>query len=524
MNGVVIAGTHSGCGKTTVTLGILAALRKKGLKVQPFKAGPDFIDSGLHKIITGKHSRNLDMWMCGEDYVKECFYKNSIDADISIIEGVMGLHDGDFSTSRLAALLDIPVILVVDAYGMAESAGAIVKGFLEYSAKVRKRGSTEVFASELPNFLTSGLIAGVIFNRVASERHYERLKNSVQDIQVLGYLPRDLSFEIPHRHLGLTVAEENPITIEVIERLADCVQNYISIDSIIAMSNCLPLHSRKASTPSSEAAPARSSVHDTLGLPKSLQAITHSSQSSFNKLKIAVAYDKAFCFYYEDNFDLLKDAGAEIIKFSPLYDQTVPEADAVYIGGGYPELYAKDLSGNASMLASIKDWADAGRPIYAECGGLMYLSKGIHDFNGSFFKMAYVFPFETQMKRGRAHLGYREVELNDNCILGRKGGRLRGHEFHYSEITEGTVSITPPCLPLDKGRLGGVSGVVESGLSPSAEIYSVRNNHNEFVNTSGYKFKNTLASYVHIHFGSNPGAAVNFVDFIKETSWKTSYS
>ena len=154
MNGVVIAGTHSGCGKTTVTLGILAALRKKGLKVQPFKAGPDFIDSGLHKVITGRHSRNLDMWMCGEDYVKECFYENSRNMDISIIEGVMGLHDGDFSTSRLAALLDIPVILVVDAYGMVESAGAVVKGFLEYSAKVRKRGSMEVFASELPNFQT----------------------------------------------------------------------------------------------------------------------------------------------------------------------------------------------------------------------------------------------------------------------------------------------------------------------------------------------------------------------------------
>lgn len=504
MNGVVIAGTHSGCGKTTVTLGILAASRKKGLTVQSFKAGPDFIDSGLHKIITGRHSRNLDIWMCGEDYVKECFYENSRDMDISIVEGVMGLHDGDFSTSRLAALLDIPVILVVDAYGMAESAGAVVKGFLEYSAKVRKRRNTEVFASELPNFLTSGLIAGVIFNRVASERHYERLKNSVQDVQVLGYLPRDLSFEIPHRHLGLTVAEENPITGEAIERLADCVQNYISIDSIIAMSNCPPLHSRKASKGD---------------CPGFTGAAVESGLSPTSAIKIAVAYDKAFCFYYEDNFDLLKDVGAEIIKFSPLYDQAVPEADAVYIGGGYPELYAKELSGNTSMLTSIKDWADAGRPVYAECGGLMYLAKGIHDFDGNFFKMAEVFSFETQMKRGRAHLGYREVELNDNCILGKKGGRLRGHEFHYSEIRNSAE--VQKCRSAE----GNVEGVVESGLSPSAEnIYSTKDNKGKPVNISGYKFKNTLASYVHIHFGSNPGAAVNFVDFIKETSWKASYS
>ncbi|HCL80718.1 MAG TPA: cobyrinate a,c-diamide synthase, partial [Nitrospiraceae bacterium] len=228
MTGAVIAGTHSGCGKTTVTLGILAALRGKGLKVQSFKAGPDFIDSGLHKVITGRHSRNLDMWMCGEEYVKNCFYKNSRHADVSIVEGVMGMYDGDFSTSRLAALIDIPVILVIDAYGMAESAGAIVKGFGEYNNCRNK-------------------LAGVIFNRVASGRHYERLKKSVHDVEVLGYLPRDLNFEIPHRHLGLTVAEENPITDEKIQKLADAVFKYINLEAILGRNNSLPLHHRKAS-------------------------------------------------------------------------------------------------------------------------------------------------------------------------------------------------------------------------------------------------------------------------------------
>lgn len=241
MKGLVIAGTHSGCGKTTVTLGVLAALRKKGHTVQPFKTGPDFIDTGLHKLITGKTSRNLDLWMCGEDYVRDCFKKYSMDADISVVEGVMGLYDGELSTAMLAASLDLPVILVVDAYGMAESAGAVVKGFIEYGAEVQKsRSAKEInflnVTSALPHFRASPLIIGVIFNRVASENHFKRLKDSVQGVPVLGYLPRDLDFEIPHRHLGLTVAEENPITPGKIDKLADAVLRHIDVDTIVRKS------------------------------------------------------------------------------------------------------------------------------------------------------------------------------------------------------------------------------------------------------------------------------------------------
>ncbi|MDP3260149.1 MAG: cobyrinate a,c-diamide synthase [Thermodesulfovibrionales bacterium] len=218
MNGFIIAGTHSGCGKTTITLGLMAALKKRGLKVQPFKAGPDFIDTGLHGLVTGGDSRNLDIWMCGEDYVKECFYKYSTDADISIIEGVMGMYDGEHSTAKLAGLLNLPVILVVDAYGMAESAGAVVKGFREFTH------------SPIHPF-TYSPIKGVIFNRVASENHFKRLKDNVQDVTVLGYLPRDLDFEIPHRHLGLTVAEENPVAEENIEKLAETVSKHVDLSS-----------------------------------------------------------------------------------------------------------------------------------------------------------------------------------------------------------------------------------------------------------------------------------------------------
>jgi cobyrinic acid a,c-diamide synthase len=487
--GIVIAGTHSGCGKTTITLGVLAALKKTGLTVQSFKAGPDFIDAGLHRLITGSPSRNLDLWMCGGDYVKSCFDRHSHDADISVIEGVMGLYDGDFSTARLADELNLPVILIVDAYGMAESAGAIVKGFMEYSAEERKIRGTLTVTREPehgkwePEIRTSGLIGGVIFNRVASERHYERLKNSVRDVKVLGYLPRDLNFKIPHRHLGLTVAEENPIAEENIERLADAVLGHIDMKAIEQQS--------------SRAAEQQFLKENNLFHNRSSALLRCCSAA----LKIAVAYDKAFCFYYEDNLDLLRNARAEIIKFSPLHDKAIPKADALYIGGGYPELYANELSKNRLMLEAIYNWANSGKPMYAECGGLMYLSKGIHNFEGKFFQMAGILPFETQMKKERFHLGYREIKLREDCILGKKGNKLRGHEFHYSSIVQQS----------DRATVKEYHNLA----------YALRNNKGERLADEGYIYKNTLASYIHIHFGSNPAIAENFINFIKERQWNT---
>ena len=465
--GIVIAGTHSGGGKTTITLGLLAALKKKGLKEQSFKAGPDFIDSGLHRIITGRPSRNLDIWMCGEDYVRNCFYKHSMDADISIVEGVMGMYDGEFSTANLARQLNLPVILVVDAYGMAESAGAIVKGFNE-------------FIHSPIDPLTHSPIKGVIFNRVASERQYLRLKDSVRDVAVMGYLPRDLNFEIPHRHLGLTVAEENPITDESIQRLANAVLKHIDVDGIL---NLAQQSSRTAEQQFSNILNYCST-----------ELLDYCATATPT---IAVAYDKAFCFYYEDNLDLLKNAGAEIVTFSPISDSAIPDkADAVYIGGGYPELYAKELSENTSMMKSINDWANSGKPIYSECGGLMYLSKGIYDFDGNFFKMAGIFSFETQMKRGRPHLGYRDITLKDDCIMGKKGDKLRGHEFHYSEIKPSAISCQ---------------------LSAITNCYALNNNKGSAnLQEEGYRFKNTIASYIHVHFGSNPDIANNFINFTRE--------
>ncbi len=487
MNSLVIAGTHSGCGKTTVTLGLLAALKKKGLEVQPFKAGPDFIDTGLHRLITGRPSRNLDLWMCGEKAVFECFKTHTAHADIAVIEGVMGMYDGDFSTADLASILGLPTVLVVDAYGMAESAGAIVRGFA-----------------------SSALLAGVIFNRVASDTHYERLKSSVRDVPVLGYLPRDLDFEMPHRHLGLVVAEEIPIGADRIDKLADTVLSHIDINAVVSL--CQQCNEGCVSVAN------RGVLQTVLGEESVKQSQCLSSQSEFcdcseravrtvkterlsvrdisfitppHVLKLAVAYDKAFCFYYVDNLDLLREAGAEIVFFSPLSDHQVPaDSDALYIGGGYPELYAEALSGNSSMLASVNAWASSGKPVYAECGGLMYLSKGIHDFDDNFFRMAGVFPFKTQMRKGRSHLGYREIMLEKDCILGKKGDRLRGHEFHYSEIVDSALALN--------------------------RIYSVCDKFGQELPDEGYLFKNTLASYVHLHFAGNRPVAESFITHLKE--------
>jgi cobyrinic acid a,c-diamide synthase len=459
MRGIVIAGTHSGCGKTTVALGILSALRKKGFAVQPFKTGPDFIDSGLHRLAVDRPSRNLDQWMCGPEYVIECFRRHAAGADIAVVEGVMGMYDGDSSTASLASLLDVPVLLVVDAYGMAESAGAMVKGFAEFGLQYSECGM-ETVKSEFRSPKSAIKFAGVIFNRVASENHYKRLSDSVRDVPVLGYLPRELNFEIPHRHLGLSIAEENPIAGENIDKLADAVIRHVDIDAIIQQAEI-----------SDRGAYAR-------------EAGGRKGTGSF---RLAVAYDKAFSFYYEDNLDLLRDAGAEIIRFSPLVDRTIPDrADAVYIGGGYPELHADALSRNKSMLASVRAWADAGKPLYAECGGLMYLSKGIRDFDNKFFAMAGVFTFETKMTK-KPRLGYREILLNEDCIVGAQGERCRGHEFHYSEIHEGGPG----------------------------QVYSLRDSRGKVLPAEGFRYKNTLVSYVHVHFGSNRRIAEHFAGFIK---------
>jgi cobyrinic acid a,c-diamide synthase len=456
MRAFVIAGTHSGSGKTTISLGIMAALVRKGLSVQPFKVGPDFIDSGLHRLATGKISRNLDLWMCGQEYCQSCFHRASADADVAVIEGVMGLYDGNLNTASLARLLDLPVILVVDGYGMAESAGPIVRGFRDWESDGGRKS----------------IVQGIIFNRVASEHHYKRLSTGVRDVPVLGYLPRDLDFEIPHRHLGLMTAEEEPVSSEGFSRLADTVAKHIDLDRILEIA--------KEKTPSKKVP---------IGLISPIGPIGPMNKAALREpVRIAVALDKAFCFYYRDNLDLLEEAGAELVFFSPLADCSLPaDVDAVYLGGGYPELHVAELSANASMRASIKGFAESGGCLYAECGGLMYLSGYIADFDNRSSAMSGVLPLDTVMTRGRARLGYREAVLKRDCLLGRPGETMRGHEFHYSTIRQGKDV-------------------------PVEEVYEIKDGSGKTIGTEGIHYKNTVASYVHIHFGSNLSIAASIIE------------
>jgi cobyrinic acid a,c-diamide synthase len=432
---LLVAGTNSGCGKSTVALGLIAALRKLGSSVQPFKAGPDFIDPGIHTLVSGRISRNLDIWMCGEDFVKRSLTRYSFGANAAVIEGVMGYYDGgERSTASLASVVGAKVVLVIDAYGMAESAGAVLEGFKSFG----------------------GRVDAVIFNRVGSECHYDRLRAAAGDVEVLGYLPREARFSIEERHLGLLVADEKPITEESISLLADSVCKHVNMQRVKKLARA---------EESAEMKPAE--------VP--------------SRVRIAIAKDPAFCFYYDDNLDMLREAGAELVSFSPLSDEAVPTGvDAIYLGGGYPEMKAPELQNNKSMRESIRSWVTSGRPVYAECGGLMYLGKSMQ-LEGELYSMAGALPVKTALGKRRSALGYREVSLSEDCILGPAGTRLRGHEFHYSEVVSTDAA-------------GDVA-------------YNVLGEERQEVTSVSYK--KTLASYMHLHWGSAPDTAANMVRYIE---------
>lgn len=437
--GFLVAGTSSGSGKTTVTLGLMAAFRKRGLSVAPFKCGPDFIDPGLHTLVTGEISRNLDRWMAGDDFCRWSFHQNSTHHDLSIVEGVMGMFDGGASSSaQLSHLLQIPLVLVIDVRSMAESAAAIVHGFSTLNPKTP--------------------VAGVILNRIGSKRHLQLVEDAIDqlhNIEVLGHLPRDIDFTIPSRHLGLLTGEEAPLSQEAISKLADQIERYIDLDRILNMSSRI-----KRSALSPPLLPIQETP----------------------KCRIGVARDKAFCFYYEDTFDILRSCGAEIVFFSPLTDTTLPpDLDGLYLGGGYPELYARELSENRSMIAQIQNWIRSDRVVYAECGGFMYLTRGIYDHDDQFHTLVGAFPTQARMQTRRASLGYREVTTTKATCFGAPGQILRGHEFHYSSIEEMGAEVDT--------------------------VYQLSSG-----GTEGYLTHRTLGGYMHLHFGSSVTAAENFIN------------
>src|SRR5436309_6152642 len=432
MKGCVISAPMTGSGKTTVTLGLLETLRKRGLAVQPFKVGPDFIDPGLHEIAAGLPSHNLDGWMFPREANQGLFVRASEGKDLAIVEGVMGLFDSfdgkseTGSTAEMAKWLDLPVILVVDAHPMARSAAAIIRGFQSFDPAVK--------------------IMGVILNRVAGEKHYRLIADAVRDVPILGWLPADPSIDIPERHLGLFTAKEE-LTVSRIRAIGEFFEAHVDVENILS-----PSPSGRGRRDSQRA-----------GAP-----VTRAK-------RVALAHDKAFSFYYHANRLELENAGAEIIEFSPLSDAEVPDADLLYIGGGYPELYRRELEANAQMRTSIRRFIESGRKFYAECGGLMYLAESIDDA-----RMVGIVPVQIEMTGRLVDFGYCEIRTNSDSILGPRGTTARGHQFHYSRSTG------------------------------SGKGYSVKQGHREY--SEGFIFPNGIASYIHLHFLSNPDLARNMLN------------
>jgi cobyrinic acid a,c-diamide synthase len=431
MKGFIISAPMTGSGKTTVTLGLLAALRQRGIAVQPFKVGPDFIDPGLHEIAAGVPSHNLDGWMLTREANASLFSHATANAELAVVEGVMGLFDGfdgkseRGSTAEMAKWLDLPVILVIDAHAIARSAAAMVHGFRDFDPEVK--------------------IAGVIFNRVAGEGHYRILADALADVPILGWLPYEPSVELPERHLGLFTAKEEE-TINRIATIGDFIGAHIEVDNLPG---------------------------DTLSLCVS---VLKTLNTETQRHRVALAHDKAFSFYYHANRMALEAAGAEIVEFSPLTDSEVPNAELLYIGGGYPEIYRRELEANTSMRASVKRFIDSGKKFYAECGGLMYLAESIDEA-----RMVGILPVKITMTDHLVDFGYCEITTQADSIFGKAGISARGHQFHYSRA------------------LGNAN----------AAAYSVRQGKREY--SEGFIFPNGIASYIHLHFLSNPAIAQNML-------------
>ncbi len=443
---LAVAGTHSGSGKTTVTLALMAALKQRGLRVQGFKVGPDFIDPGHHRAVTGRVSPNLDGWMMPRDVNRSLLDCGLWEADVGVIEGVMGLFDGvsggdeTGSTARMAKELGAPVLLVVDARSMARSAAAVALGFAR-------------FDPALP-------LAGVAFNRVGSPAHARMLEEAmaaVPDLPVLGCLPRDDALKIPSRHLGLVTAEDHGLDPERAGLLARWAEDHLDLDGLLkAAPRFVPRPS-----PSRPPVPVRA--------------------------RIGLARDEAFCFYYGENLRLLESEGGELVSFSPLRDRHLPEGlDGLYLGGGYPELHCEALSANRTMKKAVRTFVQEGGPVYAECGGFMYLMHAIGDLEGRTHRMAGVFPFEAVMEPRLRSLGYREVVTRRDSLLGTAGTVIRGHEFHYSRMTgEG---------------------------APVERIYTVTGRLSGEQTAEGFSTGRVIGSYIHLHWGSNPEVPRAFVE------------
>ncbi|MGE3538504.1 MAG: cobyrinate a,c-diamide synthase [Candidatus Tectimicrobiota bacterium] len=446
---LVIAAPHSHAGKTTITLALLAGLRQRGLRVAPFKVGPDYIDPQLHRQVVGRPSYNLDTYLIPGRRVCETFARVARDADVAVIEGVMGLFDGSSPTSRVgstaevAALLQAPIVLVIDASGMAASVGALLHGFRTYDPDIR--------------------VAGVILNRLGSAGHLRYLQPAIarEGVEILGYLTKNADLTIPERHLGLLPTSEDDRVTPLLGHLTALAQECINLERVMQLASSAPALPQPPPAPPGYSTP---------------------------RIRLAWAQDRAFHFSYQENLDALAAAGAAIVPFSPVQDTALPpDTDAVWLGGGFPEHFAAQLAANTGMRQALRRHAAQGRPIYAECGGLMYLCEWLEDQQGQRYPQVGLIPGGTRMTTRLQQFGYAEATFLQDTLLGPAGTSVRGHRFHYSVYEPGPV--VPPCA------------------------YRVTRASTGETHAEGFGQGHILATYLHVHLGSQPHMARHFVDF-----------
>ena len=452
---LVVAGTASNVGKTILSAGLIAAFKARGLTVQAFKVGPDYIDAAYLAHVSGRPCRNLDSWMLGEGALRQVLAQGALGADLALVEGMLGLFDGrggsaDGSTAEVARIIKAPVVLVIDVNDMTESAAAVALGFKSYA--------------ESPK------IAGVLLNNVGSDAHRRRAEDAIWDmakLPVLGALRAMPQLDIPQRERGLLPVTENKEWDRMIGVLSDTIDRDVDLDLLLRIANKAEL------------------------VPLVPKKVFQGKPDGGQKVRLAVAYDDAFNFYYPENLELLEEHGAEIVPFSPLEDEHLPhDAAGIYLGGGFPEVFVAPLAKNRSMAESIQRAHRSGVPIYAECGGLMYLGRSLRTDSGIKHSMAGVIPVDVEMDGEIHRFGYRQILTLEDSILSPRGQFYRGHEFHWSRITGHNGDLKP--------------------------AYQMQNAEGDVIGYEGFVAPNLLASYVQLHFGQNPLLVDKFVQHCRE--------
>jgi cobyrinic acid a,c-diamide synthase len=462
---VVVAGLSSGSGKTSISLGLVAALRARGRSVQTFKVGPDFIDCAYLAHASGRPCRNLDSWVLGDDGVRRSLAQGGLGADCVVVEGGMGLFDGHGprvdagtgmartfpgSTAEVAKLIAAPVVLVIDAWAMGETAAAAALGIKQLDPGVG--------------------VVGVILNNVPSAYKLRVIEDAVWSmahLPVLGALPHIDSVHIPELRTGLLPLIQNPHVDDALNQLARAVERDCDLNLIER------LMARTSAVRASRARPAFAQPGP--------------------RVRIGVAFDDAFCFYYAENLELLEEAGAEIVNFSPLEDTALPgDIDAAYLGGGVSEAYVPRLAANHGFIESFRRAHGRGLPVYAECGGLMYCGRTLRTSDGAEHRMANILPVSTAMEAGTLRSGYRDLRIASSGMLGVEGTRLRGHEFHFSRVLSVGESWPP--------------------------LYSMHDCDGEPLGFEGWTRGAFAASFVNLHFGQQPKLAAHIVAAARSAS------